>query len=208
MRRNLLLLIFGAATALLLWSQRSRATAVEYNEADDVQTPSNDPSYWVYSSDANTVENINMGSPENNLLAFLALIRKFESNDRYDVMYGGKTFNDYSQHPNVAVPINLPGYEGKVSTAAGAYQFIFKTWRNLASRLSLTDFSPASQDAAAVELLSEIGAMPAIQAGDFDNALRLASSQWASLPYSAAKQSPQSIAAANEFLTRYLQNVA
>ncbi len=207
-RNGIFIALLAAAAGLFFWSRRAQAQQIPYNEADDVQAANDDPQYWIFSSNAPTVESINMGSPENNLVAFLALIRQFESRNRYDVLYGGQTFSDYSQHPNIPVPINLPGYEGKVSTAAGAYQFIHRTWQNLAERLGLTDFTPASQDAAAVELLIEIGAMQAIQSGDFDAAMRAASSQWASLPYSAAKQSPKSIAAANEFLTRYLASLA
>lgn len=209
MRRGILFAALVTAAGLFFWQRRAEASAVAYDPAADLQVVHDDPDYWFMNSESSPyIEGINMGSPDNNLLAFLALIRKFESDNRYNVLYGGGSFSDYSQHPRKAVPINLPGYEGKHSTAAGAYQFIYGTWNNLAQRLHLTDFSPASQDAAAIELLNEIGAIPAIHAGDFDTAMRIASSQWASLPYSPAKQNPKSIAAANEFLTRYLDSVA
>lgn len=204
------LLIALAIAGVFLLARRAFASTTEGGyllEDGDVQPASSDPDYW-FLGDANQVENINMGSPEQNLLAFLAMIRKFETNDNYNIVYGGQSFNDFSRHPAIRVPINIPGYEGKYSTAAGAYQFLLGTWNALAERLQLTDFTPASQDAAAVALLSEIGAMPAIQRGDFDEALRLASTKWASLPYSAAKQNPKSLAAANEFLTRYLDSMA
>lgn len=210
MRRGLLFALIAAAGIFLL-SRRAFATAdpnaAFYSENDDIQPVNSDPSYW-FLEDQSQIGVVNMGSPEQNLLAFLALIRKFESNGDYNILYGGARFDDFAQHPNQRIPIGLPGYEGKFSTAAGAYQFIYRTWANLAERLSLTDFSPASQDAAAVGLLTEIGAMPYIQRGEFDQALKLASAQWASLPYSPAKQNPKSIAAANEFLTRYLDQVA
>lgn len=206
MSREVLLVILAAAAGLLLYMRRASAQGGYFAADGDVQPASSDPDYW-FLGDASRIEEINMGSPEQNLIAFLALLRKFETNNRYDVIYGGQTFGDFSHHPNIRVPITLPGYEGKYSTAAGAYQFLIGTWNALAERLQLADFSPASQDAAAVELLSEIGAMTAIQRGDFDEALKLASTRWASLPYSTAKQNPKSLAAANEFLTRYLDSM-
>ncbi len=126
--------------------------------------------------------------------AFLAMIRQFESAGRYDVMYGGRTFDSYTDHPRQYFPINLPGYAGLKSSATGAYQFIARTWDTLRDRLGLPDFSPASQDAAALELLREIGALPHIDTGDFDAALRKASGQWASLPYSTSGQPKHSVA--------------
>lgn len=209
MRRNFLFAVVGAV-ALLIVMQRAQAafsSDKEIPDGEDVQPATADPNYW-FLQDQSNVESVNMGSPENNLSAFLALIRKFETNDNYNIIYGGKTFDDFSAHPNVKVPIHLPGYEGKYSTAAGAYQFLHKTWKNLAAKIQVPDFSPESQDTAAIELLSEIGAMPAIQSGDFDEALRIASTRWASLPYSTAKQNPKTIAAANEFLSRYLESLA
>lgn len=210
MRRNVIIALLIAAAGAFFLSRRASASNSEYSvldESGDIQPVNTDPNYW-FLKDQSAITGVNMGSPEQNLLAFLALIRKFESNDDYNIMFGGEHFQSFTQHPNVRVPIVMPGYEGKFSTAAGAYQFIYRTWANLAERLSLTDFSPASQDAAAIALLTEIGAMGHIQRGEFDEALKLASSQWASLPYSPAKQSPKSIAAANEFLTRYLDTIA
>lgn len=179
------------------------AVSTPYEDAQNVR---DDPSYFFIPEEVEAmpiIASIN-ATPDENLRAFLAMIRKFESNDDYNVIYGGKErFSSYADHPRVYVPINIPGYENQKSSAAGAYQFIWKTWDNLRNRLGLPDFSPASQDAAAIELLREIGALPYIESGDFDTAIRIASKQWASLPYSAAKQNPKSVVAANEFLRRY-----
>lgn len=202
-RATLILPLVGAAA--MFFALRARASNLE--EGDDINiakdftaASSDQPSDYVYG--------VNM-SPEQNMLAFLALIRRFEvGGDHYNILYGGGTFASYADHPNIRVPIGLAGYEGKYSTAAGAYQFLWKTWDNLRNRLALADFTPASQDAAAVGLLDEIGATPYISNGDFDQALRIASSQWASLPYSGANQHPKSIAAANEFLQDYLGRFA
>lgn len=109
-----------------------------------------------------------------------------ESDDGYNVEVGStaKTpvlFNSYAQHPDV---LN----KKMDSTAAGRYQFIYRTWMLAADALCLADFSPLNQDRAFVWLLQECGAYQALIVGDFDTALRKASTQWASLPYSTAGQ--------------------
>lgn len=84
--------------------------------------------------------------------AFLDTIARYESRD-YDIivgegMYGapGK-FTDYSKHPNV---IGMRTIEGP-STAAGRYQFVYSTWKELQEKYpgQFTDFSPMTQDRAA-----------------------------------------------------------
>lgn len=131
------------------------------------------------------------------LLALLALIRQFESNDRYNVLYGGGTFTDFSRHPNVRVPFhnprkNAPG-NNDVSTAAGAYQINYPTYSDFAPRLTLRDFTPATQDAIAVAILRQTGAYNALVDNDIERAINLAASRWASLPGSTALQSPRSM---------------
>ncbi|NBR71775.1 MAG: hypothetical protein EBT75_06755 [Proteobacteria bacterium] len=102
-------------------------------------------------------------------------------------------------------PVKLPGAmcraaglgPGCVSTAAGAYQFIKPTWERVrqtkGARKRLVDFSPTSQDEAAVRLLDEIGATPLIQSGHIGDAIKVASRVWASLPGSRAQQNPKAM---------------
>jgi uncharacterized protein (TIGR02594 family) len=82
--------------------------------------------------------------------ALLDTIAEKESSGRYNVIFGGQTFSDFSKHPNIAVPI--PSRPGLRSTAAGRYQFVIATWRTLQAELSLPNFGPASQDLAAWHL--------------------------------------------------------
>jgi lysozyme len=112
-------------------------------------------------------------------------------NHGYDVIVGGSLFTDYSHHPRKLV--KLPRYNIS-STAAGRYQFIWPTWKALAQRLHLQDFSPVSQDAGCDELLRECGAAPMLDQGKFDDACYRANKIWASLPGSPYGQRTEKIA--------------
>lgn len=109
-----------------------------------------------------------------------------ESDDGYNILVGSTAkypmlFHSYTDHPDIL--------NRKLdSTAAGRYQFIHQTWLDQAQPLCLADFSPINQDRACVRLLQTCGAYAALRNGDFDKALRCASTQWASLPYSKAGQ--------------------
>lgn len=119
--------------------------------------------------------------------------------DGYDVVVGGGLFQDFSRHPERRIFLPkvrnaLTGKLGIYSTAAGRYQFIRATWLALQKKLKLPDFSPASQDAACIELLKECGALPFIDQGQFAKAVFAARKIWASLPGAGYLQREQSIA--------------
>jgi lysozyme len=160
-----------------------------------------------------------MNDPQANLSAFLYMIRSTEHvyprdvvNDAaYSIFYGGSKFQNFADHPVVTgekkgIPLpdamcRAAGLKpGCVSTAAGAYQMIKPTWVRIRNKIGLPDFSPLSQDRAAVELLDEIGATDLIFAGDIEGAIYKASRIWASLPGSTAQQNPKALAyALNRF---------
>ena len=79
----------------------------------------------------------------------LALIRKHESGGSYNILCGGKLFQDYSTFPI------WNGFRG--SHAAGAYQFQPSTWAWVAEMNNLPDFSPIAQDIGALWLLRKFG---------------------------------------------------
>lgn len=87
--------------------------------------------------------------------ALLNTIAGPESGGRYNVIYGGGKFDDFSRHPNKAVRIQTGPNAGRTSSAAGKYQFLGSTYEDQAKKLGLTDFSPASQDKAAWNLAAE-----------------------------------------------------
>lgn len=144
---------------------------------------------------------IELAAQNPNVRAFLAMIRRFESGGRYDVIYGGQLFSDFSKHPNMRVPFMNPRTQKRdFSTAAGAYQITFPTWLSIQAAAPFPDFLPATQDRAAIVLLRLRGALGYIIDGDFENALRVASKTWASLPYTDSKQAHVSLVLAlNEY---------
>ena len=112
-----------------------------------------------------------------NVKAFLAVIRAGEGTadeDGYRRHFGGELFTDFSQHPKRAIT-KLLGGQPITSTAAGAYQFLSKTWSECQGALYLPDFSPASQDLAAVFLIDRRGALEAVVRGDLETAIQAAS---------------------------------
>lgn len=67
----------------------------------------------------------------------------------YNTLYGGSTFSDYSKFPDKGSVITHGPNAGRVTHAAGRYQFEPGTWAEAAKALGLRDFSPESQDKAA-----------------------------------------------------------
>lgn len=147
-----------------------------------------------------------MSAADLNLAAFLATIRHSEGTDKapdpYRVVYAYKyTIKDLSDHPAItgewhgeSLASLGPAYVGKISTAAGAYQIIRPTWLSLKARLSLPDFTGPSQDAAAVELIREAGALDLVNGGRVAEAIGKCHGIWASLPGSTSGQPQRTMA--------------
>lgn len=95
----------------------------------------------------------------------------------YRTLYGGGLFHNLARHPEITVRRRY------TSAAAGAYQFLPGTWREVASRLRLTSFEPHNQDQAALHLIERRGALNLLDRGGISRELvaRLAP-EWASLP--------------------------
>lgn len=134
-----------------------------------------------------------------NVIAFLDMLAYSElgsqaknDEDGYNVIVGGKTFQDYDDHPRVLVPLPNLGIK---STAAGRYQFLSRTWDGIVKKLGLPDFSPISQDKGAIELIRGRGALDAVRSGRFAGAVNLCRKEWASLPGAGYGQSERSLKA-------------
>lgn len=99
--------------------------------------------------------------------------------------------SDFSRHPQILVSVR-PGLE---STAAGFAQFIFRTWTGAAAAMGLTDFSPYSQQLAAVELIRQRGAINYILRGDIPGAIANTSieQEWASFAGAGYGQGEHSV---------------
>jgi len=223
MRQGPALLFAGLAAWLLLRPRDAAALQVDTATNDTSVVPSaaftNLETNPVYTSPTIPPEVRAMTDPNANLSAFLFMIRSTEHvyprdvlNDAaYSIFYGGSKFSNFADHPVLTGEkkgVPLPDHfctaaglkPGCVSTAAGAYQLIKGTWTRLKARLNLPDFSPLSQDQAAVALLDESGALDLIYAGDIEGAIKKASKIWASLPGSTAQQNPKALAyALNRF---------
>ena len=118
-----------------------------------------------------------------NLTRFLDFLGKAEGAD-WDTIVGGRKFSDFSQHPNV---VGLRTAEGP-STAAGRYQITGTTYRDVAPKLGITDFSPESQNRIAIELIRRGGALDDVLSGNYESAVKKLGSTWASLPSSPYSQ--------------------
>lgn len=133
---------------------------------------------------------------DRNLQAFLAVIRYAEGTahaDGYRTLFGGGTFDGYADHPRISVT-RPSGARTITSTAAGAYQFLSKTWDDVRAALNLPDFSPASQDLAAAWLIRRRGALADVFAGRFEAAIKKCALEWASLPGSPYGQPVKTLA--------------
>lgn len=121
------------------------------------------------------------------------------SDNGYDVLVGSTAarpclFHGYATHPNV---LN----HALNSTAAGRYQIIHPTFVGLCKQHGYKDFTPTTQDAMALDLIAERGALDAIETGDLSTAVTLCSKEWASLPGSTSGQHENKFAALQKAYT-------
>jgi lysozyme len=127
-----------------------------------------------------------------NRKAFLDMIATSElggrllvaSDNGYNVLVGStpdhpRLFSSYVDHPRqlVCLPSSCV-----TSTAAGRYQILARYFDIYKGRLGLTDFSPASQDAIALQMIGECHALDDIDLGLLATAIGKCRSRWASLP--------------------------
>lgn len=125
-----------------------------------------------------------------NLDAFLTMIARSEGTQDipggesgYRVIVGSTPekpilFDSYQDHPRQRVQLS-PGLS---STAAGRYQILERYYDAYKAMLKLPDFSPASQDAIAIQMIRERQAFADVCAGWIDEAVGKCASIWASLP--------------------------
>lgn len=124
------------------------------------------------------------GKPTDNITAMLDLVAWAEGTDsNYNMIYTGAKFGDYSRHP-----ARIMCSAGICSDAAGRYQFLSTTWGPLADRLKLPDFSPASQDKAAIQLLKDNNCYGAAVRGDVRGVTDRCWTVWASLKSSSGQK--------------------
>jgi muramidase (phage lysozyme) len=176
------------------------------DQVDQTETVPEDvasqPEPTIFEDAMSQVSNITISAPgvvnDPQVRAFLWLIRTGEGTtgaNGYRTLFGGRLFTEMNDHPRLV--ISLSGYR---STAAGAYQFLTGTWDEMASKYDLIDFSPASQDIAAVGLIKRRGALADVMAGRFRAAIDKCNKEWASLPGSPYGQPTLSYGKAQDVL--------
>ncbi|NEZ56305.1 muramidase [Leptolyngbyaceae cyanobacterium CCMR0082] len=163
-----------------------------------------DPSRLLGLGSANWVESplpLAMVGGDPYIRALMRTISASESNmDKpYRLLYGGKTIDQLSHHPDTCVPIETGPNLGDCTTAAGRYQFLTTTWQAKAEQYhpsppdwfefwQVYDFSPESQDVVVYRWLADPDAWGTdisqqLQAGEINQVLELLSGTWTSLGY-------------------------
>ena len=118
-----------------------------------------------------------------NLFAFCAALRQLESGDNYRALVYGGTFSSMRDHPYLTG--EWPGVrrkdDGRLTTAAGAYQITKTTWLDFGGVDRFGSFNEAAQDACAYAIIERENAMADIQAGRIETAISKLSGRWEAL---------------------------
>lgn len=133
-------------------------------------------------------EQADVGVQSSQITAFLEMLSLSEGTSGigyhgYDCIVGStkahpKLFTSYADHPRVSVLLR----PGLTSTAAGKFQILARNYDAYRRSLRLPDFSPASQNRIAIQMIREQRAIDDVVAGRVEVAIRKCSNIWASLP--------------------------
>lgn len=124
--------------------------------------------------------------------AFLDMIAYAEGTDylgaaAYAALFTHSLFSGFDRHPNQTIKARSRG-NTIYSTAAGRYQFLYKTWLRIAKRAGIHDFSPHSQNVGAAYLLYQDRALIDLDNGRIEQAIKKVRREWSSLPGSGRGQ--------------------
>lgn len=177
-------LIIGLAVGAVLIMLYQSSQPVESQGGEGEAAPEEEGGGILDAIDSAYYSIVGFDMENKNLRAFLGMIRTAEGTagpNGYRTLFGGTLFSSFADHPRIKITARSGG-SPITSSAAGAYQIIERTWNEVAAKLGLPDFSPASQDRAAVELIRRRGALRDVYAGRLDAAIVKCNREWASLP--------------------------
>ncbi len=192
----------GLDSIALDWLQASDEAPEQLPDLFESAIVNVTPSSHIAPSNAPTVQAANLRA----FLDTLAYAEGTSGENGYRTMFGGALFDSFADHPRRAVQFVDKKGRKLWTSAAGRYQFMavsplpsggstkVNTWDVLKAELNLPDFGPASQDAAAVELIRQRGALNDVYAGRFAEAVRKVAPVWASLPGAGYAQSERELA--------------
>lgn len=106
-----------------------------------------------------------------NTKAFLDMIARAEGSERYNILFGGGTFQGYADHPRRVI---------QGSSAAGRYQILQGTYDDAKRTIGVTDFTPNSQDQIAIWLIRRRDALSNVQQGNIAQAIEQLDETWTS----------------------------
>ncbi|CFB66574.1 glycoside hydrolase family 104 protein [Yersinia enterocolitica] len=206
----------GAAAALTpgnIFTSADDAKAMSNPEALKRQNWAKNNPDVPYPSDSSDLNNL-VDDP--NVRQYLEVLSKAEgtasyANSGYNTMFGGDQFYDNSDHPRQLKDFTQTDGTKNKTSAAGRYQFTSSSWDDAAKALNLTDFSPRSQDLAALFLIQRAGQLENVTNGNFADATSGLGGVWASLPssnYAQPKRSWEEIQGYSDRQTTPMQAVA
>ncbi|EKN3444901.1 glycoside hydrolase family 104 protein [Yersinia enterocolitica] len=206
----------GAAAALTpgnIFTSADDAKAMSNPEALKRQNWAKNNPGVPYPSDSSDLNNL-VDDP--NVRQYLEVLSKAEgtasyANSGYNTMFGGDQFYDNSDHPRQLKDFTQTDGTKNKTSAAGRYQFTSSSWDDAAKALNLTDFSPRSQDLAALFLIQRAGQLENVTNGNFADATSGLGGVWASRPssnYAQPKRSWEEIQGYSDRQTTPMQSVA
>lgn len=117
------------------------------------------------------------------------------TDDNYNIMFGGNSFKNSSDHPVKTGEMPEKGlpFKNNFSTAAGRYQFILKTYDVLKRKGMFDNFSPEEQGKAAIYLAKNRRKVSlellknAVKTKNFKPVWKRLNQEWASIPTTTGK---------------------
>jgi len=139
---------------------------------------------------------------DTDIKAVLRTIRRGEGTiapDGYSYLFGSspknnRRFTDFSTHPNQRFTFTINGVTN-ITSAAGAYQILKKTFDTLCFKYGFKDFTPQTQDLMALALFDTRGCLKAVADGNFfdPEIMDRLNNEWASLPMAGYGQPEKSM---------------